>query len=97
MHINLPLGDAMNVLHHSRFMVLPLINSEVPCGHVTLVAAMHLGKALVITDSTGVSDYVRNGENALTGPTGSVEMLIAATKRLWENPMLCARTRRKWA
>jgi glycosyltransferase involved in cell wall biosynthesis len=89
-HVNLPFGKAMNVLLHSRFMVLPLINSEVPCGHVTLVAAMHLGKAFVISDSKGVQDYVREGENALTGTTGSVDSLVAATQRLWENPALCA-------
>ena len=90
-HTSLPLGTTMNVLLHSRFMVLPLSGSEVPCGHVTLVAAMHLGKALVITDSSGVGDYVRDGDNALTVPPGSVEKLAAATRQLWENPALCVR------
>jgi glycosyltransferase involved in cell wall biosynthesis len=90
-HTSLPFGKTMNVLLHSRFMVLPLAGSEVPCGHVTLVAAMHLGKAFVITDSTGVRDYVRNGENALTVSPGSVESLVAATRRLWEDPVFCAR------
>jgi glycosyltransferase involved in cell wall biosynthesis len=86
---NIPFGVAMNVLLHSRFMVLPLFSSEVPCGHVTLVAAMHLGKAFVITDSTGVRDYVRDGENALTVGAGRVEELVEAVKRLWADPALC--------
>jgi glycosyltransferase involved in cell wall biosynthesis len=89
-HTNLPFGQAMNVLAYSRFMVLPLVNSEVPCGHVTLVAAMHLGKAFVITDSSGVSDYVRDGENALTVAAGSVQSLVAATKKLWDDRDLCS-------
>ena len=90
-HTNLPYGKATNVLMHSRFMVLPLINSQVPCGHVTLVAAMHLGKAFVVTDSSGVHDYVRDGENALTVEPASVEDLTAAVQRLWKDPLLCAR------
>jgi glycosyltransferase involved in cell wall biosynthesis len=88
---NLPLGTTMNVLLHSKFMVLPLTGSEVPCGHVTLVSAMHLGKAFIITDSSGVRDYVRNGENALTVEPGSVESMVAAIKQLWRDPILCTR------
>lgn len=88
---NLPFGATMNVLLHSRFMVLPLIGSDVPCGHVTLVSAMHLGKAFIITESSGVRDYVRNEDNALTVTPGSVESLVSAIKRLWDDPSLCAR------
>ena len=90
-HKNLPLGKTMNVLLHSRFMVLPLVGSAVPCGHVTLVAAMHLGKAFVVTEFTGVLDYVSDGENALTVAAGSIEHLIAVIRRLWNDPVLCAR------
>ena len=88
---NLPFEKTMNVLLHSRFMVLPLIGSEVPAGHVTLVAAMHLGKAVVISDSAGVRDYARHGENALIVPVGSTDDLVAATKQLWDNPTLCSK------
>lgn len=88
-HINLPLDQAMNILLHSRFMVLPLLHSEVPCGHVTIVAAMHLGKAFIITDSEGVRDYVQNGINAMTIPPCSAAALVEATERLWRAPALC--------
>jgi len=90
-YTNLPLGKTMNVLFHSRFMVLPLIGSEVPCGHVTLVAAMHLGKTFVVTDSTGVCDYVCDSESALAVPAGSVESLVTATRRLWNDAELRTR------
>jgi glycosyltransferase involved in cell wall biosynthesis len=84
-YTNIPPDQAMEILSRSRFMVLPLINSEVPCGHVTLVAAMHLGKAFIITDSLGVRDYVRDGENAITVAAGSAEGLARATRRLWQD------------
>ena len=88
-HTNLLFGEAMNILKHSRFMVLPLLHSEVPCGHVTMVAAMHLGKAFIITDSDGVSDYVRDGYNAITVPPQSAAALVGATERLWNAPAFC--------
>lgn len=88
-HTNLPTGQAMNMLLHSRFMVLPLLHSEVPCGHVTIVAAMHLGKAFIITDSEGVRDYVQDRHNAITIPPRSAEALADATERLWRSLVLC--------
>ena len=50
---------------------------------------MHLGKALVITDSEGVRDYVQDGHNAMTIPARSAAALAEATERLWRSPVLC--------
>jgi glycosyltransferase involved in cell wall biosynthesis len=86
---DIPFGASMNVLRYSRFMVLPLINSEVPCGHVTLVAAMHLGRAIVVTESRGICDYARDGENALTVSAGRPASMIEAIRQLWNKPALC--------
>ena len=44
LHINIPREQANNILAYSRFMVLPLASAKIPCGHVTLVAAMYLKK-----------------------------------------------------
>jgi glycosyltransferase involved in cell wall biosynthesis len=85
---NIPLARAMNLLKFARFMALPLTGADVPCGHVTLVHAMHLGKAMAVTRSSGVSDYVREGENALTCAAGSVEELTAIIRRLWDDATL---------
>lgn len=63
--IDTPLPEATNIIAHSRFMVLPLRDAEVPCGHVTMVSAMHLGKAIVATRSSGIADYVQEGGNGL--------------------------------
>jgi len=90
-HVNVPLDHAMNILGHSRFMVLPLSGSEIPCGHVTLVAAMHLGKAFIITNSSGVSDYVIEGVNGIPCEAFSPAALRDRIRELWENPALCER------
>jgi glycosyltransferase involved in cell wall biosynthesis len=86
LHFNIPFGHANNILAHSRFMVLPLTGSDVPCGHVTLVAAMHLKKAMIISNSTGVSDYLEDGVNGLSVPVGDVDALASRIRELWEDP-----------
>jgi glycosyltransferase involved in cell wall biosynthesis len=88
---DIPWGHAMNVLAFSRFMALPLDSAEVPCGHMTIVSAMHLGKAMVITRSTGIDDYVREGYNGLMVSPKSVDELTDVLRRMWDGPDLCTR------
>jgi len=88
---NIPFARAMNILAFSKFMALPLSGEDVPCGHVTLVNAMHLGKAFAITRSAGVADYIRDGDNALMFPAGDVDEMTKVLRRMWYDPELCAR------
>jgi len=82
----LPLAQVGGILLRSRFMVLPLLTSEVPCGHVTLVSAFHAGKAVVVTDSTGIHDYICPGENGLLTAPRSAPALSQAILDLWNDP-----------
>lgn len=79
---SIPLQQAKNIMAHSQFMVLPLKDSKVPCGHVTAVSAMHMKKAIVCTDSVGIHDYVRHGENGLLVPAKDPVALAAAIQEL---------------
>lgn len=85
-HENISLAKAMNILGNSRFMVVPLRASDVPCGHVTLVSAMHLGKAVISTDSSGVTDYVQPGVTGRVVEPGSVNAMARAIAELHANP-----------
>jgi len=87
-YTDVPIARAMNILAFSRFMVLPLSDSKVPCGHVTLVLAMHLGKPVVITRSKGVEDYVQEGVNALTCEPRSPATMVSAIRMLWNDQSL---------
>jgi len=82
---DVPLQVAWNVLRFAQFMVLPLRNSEVPCGHVTLATAMLEGKAIVATRSDGISDYATNDWNMSLVDAQSVEALRHAITRLWDD------------
>lgn len=83
---NIPREDCNNIIRHSRFMVLPLLHSEVPCGHVTLVTAMYLSKAILATQSEGVTDYVHPGVTGAFTPPGDAATLAENIERLWKSP-----------
>jgi hypothetical protein len=83
---NIPGPHAMNVVAHSRLMVVPLKDSRVPCGHVTLVAGMLLKKAVVATNSAGVLDYVTDGWNGLLCEPRSATDMAEKIRALWEKP-----------
>lgn len=89
--VRVPLAEAENAIAHARFMVLPLAHRQVPCGHVTAVAAMQRGKALVVTDSEGLHDYVRDGESGLLCASGDADAMARAIRQLWQQPELADR------
>jgi len=85
---NIPLAQAMNILAHSRCMVLPLKHNRVPCGHVSIVSAMHLGRAVIASESSGLDDYITPQATALTFPAGDDVALAAAVATLHDDPAL---------
>jgi glycosyltransferase involved in cell wall biosynthesis len=89
--VNAPFEQAMNILLHSQFTILPLSGSTVPCGHVTLVCAMHLAKAIVATDSQGISDYVFPDFNGILCEPASSDSMVHGITMLWTNPAEVAR------
>jgi glycosyltransferase involved in cell wall biosynthesis len=89
--LTVPREEALAAIAGSRFMVLPLVSRETACGHVTVVTAMHYGRAIVATESWGLADYLRPGENALQCPPGDPAALADAIRRLWDDPAECAR------
>lgn len=83
---DIPLEQAMNVLQRSRFTMVPLHGTEVPCGHVTLVSAMHCARASIVSASSGVADYIEDGVTGLTVPVADAPALARAVERLWSDP-----------
>jgi glycosyltransferase involved in cell wall biosynthesis len=81
-----------SIFAHSRFIVLPLkphtLNAS---GITTLAEAFALGKAVIVTDSDGVRDFLLPGENCLTVPPGDPDALRRAMQCLLREPETCAR------
>ncbi len=83
------LAQRMNVLHYARFVVHPLASAYQPCDYQMLVAAMHLGKALVLPELPTLSDYAFHNANAVLYPLGEAEALAIAIQTLWTDVVRC--------
>ncbi len=84
-------AEAEAVIRDSRFLVLPLWHSQVPCGHVTMVTAMFLSRAIIATSSAGITDYVTAGQNGLVVPPVDPGALASAIEKLWSDPEAAVR------
>lgn len=84
-HTSIPHAMATGIIAHADIMVLPLLHSQVPCGHVTAVMGMHLERAIVATDSSGLHDYLKQGETAELVQAGNPTAMSKAIERLWQN------------
>jgi glycosyltransferase involved in cell wall biosynthesis len=86
--VNIPMQTCWTLLMQSRMLLVSLRDTNVPCGHVTLVAGMHLRKALITTDSRGIADYVKDRENAIVVPPKDPKAMAEAVELLIEDPAL---------
>lgn len=88
---NLPFAEAWGIVQHATAALVPLRSRETPCGLVTLVGGMHLGKAQIATDAAGSGEYLKDGETGLLVPAGDAGALAATIRRLQADPALTAR------
>lgn len=76
----------------SRFVVVPLRGETLNASGVsTILEAGAMGRALVVSETEAMSDYIVPGETCLTVPCGDREALAAAVGRLIAEPDTCAR------
>jgi glycosyltransferase involved in cell wall biosynthesis len=67
-------------------VAVPLVESDFQAGVTTLLEAMAMGKAVVVTATSGQRDIVVDGETALTVPPGDAPAMRAALARLLASP-----------
>ena len=72
----------------ARCVVIPLKEEGESSGHMVLLHAMMFGKAVVVTGTQEMLDYVQHGETALTAARGSCSSLAKQITRLLDNPGL---------
>lgn len=73
-----------------RFVVVPVQETLNVSGVGSVLEAMASGKAVVLSDSTNMRDYVVSGGTALTCPVGDAAALRHAITTLVENDALAA-------
>jgi glycosyltransferase involved in cell wall biosynthesis len=84
---------------NARLVVVPLNEVSYAAGVTSICEGMSLGKAIVVADSPGIRDHVKNGVSALVYPPGDDRALRAAITTLWNDPERCAKMgehNRRW-
>jgi glycosyltransferase involved in cell wall biosynthesis len=76
-------------------VVVPLVETDFQAGVTTVLEAMAMGKAVVVTATRGQSEVVRDGLTGITVPPGDAEQLRDAIRYLLESP--AERRRLGWA
>ena len=75
----------------SRFVVVPLLPSDMDNGVTTILEAFAMGKCVICTETAGQVGIVEHGVNCLRVPAFDVEALRTAILELWNDPEKCAR------
>jgi len=88
---NLPPEEAWALVYHAEAALIPLRSRDTPCGLVTLVGGMHLGKAQIVTEAVGVTDYVSHEKTGLLVPPNDGRAMAAAIERLKADPGFTSR------
>jgi glycosyltransferase involved in cell wall biosynthesis len=69
------------LLRNARAVVVPLADrKDRTAGQQTYLNAMALGKAVIVTDSPGVREYVEDGQTGIVVPAGDPEALARALR-----------------
>lgn len=85
---NLISEEFWGVVQGSSFVVLPLNGDSTNCGHISIVGSQLLGKPIVSTHSSGTSEYLKHGHNALMSMAGDSYTLSSNIQKLWEDRAL---------
>lgn len=87
----MPVPDFLARLAGAAVVALPLRSPGSQFGQTTLVQALSLGKAVVVTRAPGVTDYVEDGREGLLVEAGDADGLRDAVLRLLRDDALRAR------
>jgi hypothetical protein len=69
------------LLRNARAVVVPLADrDDRTAGQQTYLNAMALGKAVIVTDSPGVREYVEDGQTGIVVPPGDAAALVQALR-----------------
>jgi glycosyltransferase involved in cell wall biosynthesis len=97
---NLPWTELRGLYEAATAAIIPLEDgTEYAAGATGLLEAKAMGKAVIVTGTPGIADYVEDGVTARVVPPGDPDALAAVIRELWEKPAEAARlgaNARRW-
>ncbi len=82
---------SLTYLRCAKAAIMAFDTDQLPGAFTTLIHAMFMRTASVVTSCLGMSDYIADGENGLVTPHGNEDALQAAIDRMWNEPRLATR------
>ncbi|MCH8558194.1 MAG: glycosyltransferase family 4 protein [Balneolia bacterium] len=70
----------------SRFVVVPLLQTDTDNGLTVILEAMSMGKAVICSEVEGQVDVIEHGKTGIYVPQGNPAALLEAIEDLWSNP-----------
>jgi glycosyltransferase involved in cell wall biosynthesis len=80
------LPELRDLYARSRFVVVPLLESQSDNGVTVILEAMAMGKAVICTGTRGQVDVIEDGVTGIFVPVGDPAALRAAMLGLWNDP-----------
>lgn len=77
--------ETNELISQATMHCVPLHETGYSAGQTVLLRAMARGKVVVVSDTPGVRDYVRDNETAVLVPPGDAKALQDALQRLWND------------
>jgi glycosyltransferase involved in cell wall biosynthesis len=85
-------GDAyLRELVDATLVVVPVAAGQISAGQMVLIQSMGLGKAIIVTDTPTIRDYVTDRHDAWLVPMGDAAAMQGAILHLLQNPQECER------
>lgn len=78
--------ELRNLYAQSRFVVIPLLQTDSDNGLTSILEAMAMGKAVICSRTKGQIDVIREGVTGMYVPQGNSDALRDAIKYLWDHP-----------
>jgi glycosyltransferase involved in cell wall biosynthesis len=91
-----PFDELRGAYASAKAVIVPLNDVEYAAGVTGLVEAFAMGKPVIVSDSRGLSDYLRHGPGAVV-PPGDVDALADAMARIDETDLAAVgAANRRW-
>jgi glycosyltransferase involved in cell wall biosynthesis len=81
-YYNLPSQKFWRIVEKSQGVIVPLVDKNTACGHISLVGAMLLKKAIITSFSHGTTDYIKDNINGIIVPHKDITELKNAIQRI---------------
>ena len=86
--VNIPHSQFLELMSKAKLVALIMLDVPYAAGQMVLLDAMHMGKPIIVTRTSGTIDYVEDGKTALLTEPGNVTELKEKILLLSKNSQL---------